>query len=326
MRQIALSKLYAERWGEKILGVAPGEIELVAVEDAAEGELDAVEILFKSEFENDLSVRDVVERMPHLRWLHTVFAGTNDIPWDIVRARRIVVTNSAGVYAPMMAEYVIAMLVMLYRGLHLHLFAQREHRQPKVQSLEPTGQELLGKRMGILGYGAIGRRLAHVANGLGMRVWALRRTPMVEANEPVERMLGAGDLDVLLSECDIVVITASLNSSTRGLLGLDEFHRMKQGAVLVNVARGAILDEDALVQVLQEGWLRGAILDVTAVEPLPPDSPLWDAPNLLITPHISGEMPAGRARSVELFCKNLRLYLDGQLNSLGNRVDAAAHS
>lgn len=325
MIQVALSKLFLERWGARIRDAAPGEIELVAVEDAPEGGLDAAEILFKSEFEKDLPVREVVARMPRLRWLHSIYAGTNDIPWVLITPRGIVVTNSAGVYAPMMAEYVIGMLVMLYRNLHLHALAQREHRQPKVQSLEPNAQELFGKRMGILGYGAIGRRLAHVASGMGMRVWALRRTPTIEANEPVERMLGAGDLDVLLRECDIVVITASLNSTTRGLLGTAEFKKMKPNAVLVNVARGAILDEDALVQALKEGWLRGAILDVTTVEPLPPESPLWDAPNLLITPHISGEMPIGRERSVDLFCKNLRLYLDGQLSSMGNRVDAATH-
>src|SRR4051794_33888509 len=114
MMQIALSKLFVERWGAKIFTVAPGDIELIAVEDAPDGGLDAVEILFKSEFENDPSVREVIARMPRLRWLHTVYAGTNDIPWDVMNARGIVVTNSAGVYAPMMAEYVIAMLVMLY--------------------------------------------------------------------------------------------------------------------------------------------------------------------------------------------------------------------
>jgi phosphoglycerate dehydrogenase-like enzyme len=257
--------------------------------------------------------------------VHTIYAGTDNIPWDLVTARNLLVTNSAGVYAPMMAEYVIAMVVMLYRNLHLHALAQREHRQDPRRSLYAENLELYGKRMGILGYGAIGRQLAVAANGLGMHVWALRRTPTIGALEPVERMLESRELPLLLRECDIVVIAASLNSTTRGLLGAEQFAQMKRGAILVNVARGAILDEAALVQSLEQGHLRGAILDVTTVEPLPPDSPLWDAPNLLLTPHISGEMPVGRDRSIELFCKNLQLYLDGQTASLGNLVQMSAH-
>jgi phosphoglycerate dehydrogenase-like enzyme len=109
------------------------------------------------------------------------------------------------------------------------------------------------------------------------------------------------------------------------MLGIEEFRKMKRDAVLVNVARGAIVDEDALVQALKERLIRGAALDVTTIEPLPPESPLWDAPNVLITPHISGEMPIGRIRSMDLFCRNLKLYLRGQVDSMGNRVDGARH-
>lgn len=326
MVQIALSGTMLERWGTQIQSVAPAQIELLVMDDDTDERWKDADIFTNSEFANGKSPAYFVSNMPCLRWLHTIYAGTDDIPWTLVSERGVIVTNSAGVYAPMMAEYVIAMLVMHYRNLHLHFLAQMEHRQQAVSSLEESSGELYGKRIGILGYGAMGRRLAHVANAFGMRVWALRRTPTIAANEQVERMLDSSELDMLLRECDIVVITAALNSSTRGLLGKAELQRMKRGAVLVNVARGAIVDEAALVEALQEGGLRGAILDVTTVEPLPADSLLWDAPNILLTPHISGEMPVGRERSIQLFCQNLKLYLEGHAESFGNRVASPTHS
>lgn len=326
MRQIALSKRFLQDYGAQIQAAAPDRVELLVLDDPALGSAwrDA-EILLSSEFANNATTAQVVDQMPNLRWLHTIFAGMDNIPWAEVNARRIIVTNSAGVYAPMMAEYVIGALVMLYRNLHLYYLAQHEHHSDKLGRHELPPQELYGKRMGIIGYGAIGIRLAHSVNALGMRVWAMRRTPVIDANEPVERILGVDELKELLRECDVIVITASLNSSTRGLLGADEFQLMKRDAVLVNVARGAILDENALVQALAQGWIRGAALDVTTIEPLPADSPLWKFPNVLLTPHISGEMPIGRRRSIDFFCKNLRLYLNGHLNSLGNRASSSAH-
>lgn len=327
MLQIALSKRFLEDYGAQIQAVAPKDFELSVLDDPAFGNAwrDA-ESLLSSEFADDSTTAQVVAQMPNLRWLHTIYAGMDNIPWDAVNARKIIVTNSAGVYAPMMAEYVIGTLVMLYRNLHLYYLAQQAHRGDRIRLRERPPQELYGKRMGIIGYGAIGVRLTHSANALGMRVWAMRRTPVIDANEPVERMLGADDLDELLRECDVIVIAASLNSSTRGLLGTNEFQKMKRDAVLINVARGAILDEAALVQALEQGWIRGAALDVTTIEPLPADSPLWDIPNVILTPHISGEMPIGRQRSIDLFCKNLRLYLNGQTDSFGNRATSTAHT
>lgn len=326
MQKIALSQESAALYGAQIRAAAPNELELVVVDQNAPPEAwrDA-EILLSAEFENDMTLEFLIEHLPRLKWLHTIYAGTDNIPWALVNARGIVVTNSAGVYAPMMAEYVIASVVMLYRNLHKYAAEQKQHRLDKHQPPAGFNGELFGKRMGILGYGATGRRLAESARGLGLHVWALRRTPTILDNEPVERILDMSELDVLLRESDILVITASLNSSTRNLLGLEQFRMMNRDAVLVNVARGAILDEDALVHALNAGWIRGAILDVTTEEPLPPENPLWDAPNLLLTPHISGEMPIGRIRSIELFCRNLRLYREGQMGNFGNRVESGAH-
>lgn len=325
MVQIAITREFLGRWGEKIKSVAPQQVELVVMDAPGEEGWRGAEVLLKSEAATDATPAFFISNMPRLRWVHSIYAGTNDLPWEQITARDLVVTNSAGVYAPMMAEYVLATVVMLYRNLPAHWQAQREHRWGDSLAQAGSNDELYGKHMGILGYGATGRYLAQAARALGMRVWALRRTPVIDALEPVERMLVLSELDELLRACDIVVLTASLNTSTRGLLGADEFARMKPNAVLVNVARGAILDEDALAQALQAGKVRGAILDVTTTEPLPPDSPLWDAPNLFLTPHISGEMPIGRERSIELFCKNLGLYLEGNTDSFANRVRVASH-
>ena len=321
--RIALSKVLLERRGAQIYQAAPAHIELVAMDERGNESWREAEIFINSEFANDQPPEYFVSNMPRLRWLHTIYAGTDDLPWQLITARNLIVTNSAGVYAPMMAEYVIAMLVVHYRKLHEHLFAQREHRQTQSRVPQERNGELFGKRMGIFGYGAVGRRLAYVANAFGMRVWALRRTPMIAANEPVEQILDASELDLLLRECDVVVIAAALNTSTRNLIGARELQMLKRDAVLVNIARGAIVDERALVQALEQCWLGGAILDVTTTEPLPANNPLWEAPNLLLTPHISGEMPIGHERSMNLFCQNLKLYLEGRTALFGNRVIGA---
>lgn len=158
-----------------------------------------------------------------------------------------------------------------------------------------------------------------------MEVWATKRTPTISTSEPVDVLLPATEIRRLLATSDYVVIAASLNSSTRDLIGRAELQGLKRGAVLVNVARGAIVDKVALAEALLSGQLRGAVLDVTDPEPLPPDDPLWHAPNLWITPHISGETTDGYDRAVDLFCANLKLYLAGDPERMGNIADLSAH-
>jgi phosphoglycerate dehydrogenase-like enzyme len=156
-------------------------------------------------------------------------------------------------------------------------------------------------------------------------VWATRRTPILTSGEPFDRLLPIDELHELLGASDYVVVTASLNSTTRHLLGEAEFRAFKPGAILVNVARGGVLHQDALLAALDDGRLGGAFLDVAEPEPLPPESPLWTHPQVIVTPHISGGTPEGWARSVELFCRNLPLYLAGETKRLGNLVDLADH-
>jgi phosphoglycerate dehydrogenase-like enzyme len=258
---------------------------------------------------------------PSVRWVHSVSAGVEHLPLARMAERGILLTNSSGAYATAMAEYALAAMIMLARNLPLWLEGQRERRW-----LDGSfGSSVLrGKRLGIVGYGAVGRELAAAARALGMEVWATKRTPLYLSAEPLDRLLDPTDLHELLAASDAVVLCASLNRTTRHLIGEPELRAMKPGAMLVNVARGGLVDEAALSRALEEGRLRGAMLDVTTEEPLPPESPLWTAPNVLITPHISGNAPESWEGQVAFFCHNLRLYLDGSPERMGNLVDYAA--
>lgn len=258
---------------------------------------------------------------PEVRWVHSISAGVEHLPLARMAERGIALTNAAGAYASAMTEHALAGMIMLARRFPVWLEGQREQRW---LDDDVDAMLLRGKRLGIVGYGAVGRELATVARALGMEVWATKRTPIFLSGEPLDRLLPPGDLRELLAACDVVVLAASLNASTRELLGSDEVAAMKPNAILVNVARGGLVDEAALVDALRAGAIRGAMLDVTREEPLPPESPMWTAPNLLITPHVSGGAPESWEAGVSFFCANLALFLDGAPDRMGNLVDYAA--
>jgi phosphoglycerate dehydrogenase-like enzyme len=300
---------------------AGGKVELVAGDDASL--LDAMpatlEVIVtgidEATFERAISA-------PSVRWVHSISAGVEHLPLAQMAERGILLTNAAGAYATAMAEYALAAMIMLARSLPSWLDGQREHRWLEAGTFD--ARVLRGKRLGIVGYGAVGRELATAAQALGMEVWATKRTPLFLSGEPLDRLLASTDLRDLLSACDVIVLCASLNRGTQHLIGADELAAMKPTALLVNVARGALVDEDALVLALREGRLRGAMLDVTREEPLPAESPLWTTPNLHITPHISGNTPESWRWGVEFLCGNLRLYMDGSPERMGNLVDYSA--
>lgn len=270
----------------------------------------------------DASMLERAISAPGVHWVHSASAGVEHLPLDAMSDRGILLTNSAGAYAPAMAEYAIVSMIMLTRSIPSWLDGQRERRWLDGDSFDAT--VVRGKRLGIVGYGAVGRELATVAQALGMEVWATKRSPLFLSGEPLDRLLPATALSELLAESDVIVLCASLNPSTRHLIGASELETMKPTAVLVNVARGGLIDEDALVLALRDGRLRGAMLDVTSEEPLAPESQLWTAPNLFLTPHISGNTPESWRWQVEFFCRNLRLYLEGTPERMGNLVDYTA--
>jgi phosphoglycerate dehydrogenase-like enzyme len=320
---VAIARRLADEHGEGIEAAGGGRIRLLPLRgEEGEAPLDDVEIAVYGLYEGPLTFRELAGRMPGLRWIHSTGAGMDSFVSPELAERGVIVTNSSGVYAPAMVEYALAGMVSIAREFR-RLFAQQDERR---WNHEPVaGGELYGKRVGIIGYGATGRYLATVCKALGMEVWATRRTPILTSGEPFDRLLPIDELHELLGASDYVVVTASLNSTTRHLLGEAEFRAFKPGAILVNVARGGVLHHDALLAALDDGRLGGAFLDVAEPEPLPPESPLWTHPQVIVTPHISGGTPEGWARSVELFCRNLPLYLAGETKRLGNLVDLADH-
>ena len=257
-----------------------------------------------------------------VRWVHSVSAGVEHLPLESMAERGILLTNSAGAYATAMAEYTLAAIIMLSRNLPGWLDGQRARRWLDADTF--GGSVLRGKRLGIVGYGAVGRELATAAWALGMEVWATKRSPLFLSAEPLDRLLSPDRLVELVSESDVVVLCASLNRTTSHLIGAAELAAMKPTALLVNVARGGLIDEAALDEALRSGRLRGAMLDVTDREPLPTDSPLWTTPGLLITPHVSGNTPESWATVVEFLCRNLELFFAGAPERLGNLVDYSA--
>jgi phosphoglycerate dehydrogenase-like enzyme len=260
---------------------------------------------------------EFVREMPSLRWVHSMTAGVDDLVFPGLLERGILVTNGAGAYATAIAEYAFAAMVMLARRIPPLVLEGARHRWVDEH---PLGTELAGKQVGIVGYGRIGRALANLCAAAGMVVWGLRRTSAV--TEPLDaRVSGTNDLPELLATSDFVVLAASLNPSSRGLLGPAELRLMKRGAYLVNVSRGALLDEGALVAALVDGHLAGAMLDVAASEPVPAMSELWRTPNLWLTPHMSGGSYESRDRAFQLLLANLRCYLADHPCDMVNVVD-----
>lgn len=247
----------------------------------------------------------VLAAAPALRWVHTSTAGF-DWAWvPEIPARGIALTRSAAAYAYPIGEFTLAVVSALVKGLPLFAAAQRERLW-----LEHEPLDLAGLRVGVIGAGAIGTEIAWRAAALGMRLRGLKRHP--GPLEHFEHVHGPGELLELLGWAQVAVVACPLTPETRGLVGAAELAAMPRGSYLVNVARGGIVDAGAVVVALESGHLAGAALDAFDVEPLPPTDPLWEAPNLLITPHTSFRSPGNLARVVAEFRANLGRFLAGE--------------
>lgn len=257
-----------------------------------------------------------------LRWAHSGSAGVGGALYPEMVRSDIVLTNSAGIHAEPIADTVLAMVLHFARGLDFAVRAQAERRWCKecFESADAPVREADELTVGILGLGGIGRAVARRSAALGMRVLAARRRES-PAPAGVELLHGEGALDRLLERSDVLVVTVPETAATRGMIGRRELALLPRGAVVVNVARGRVLDEEALVDALRRGRLRGAGLDVFVREPLPPDSPLWGLPNVLVTPHVSGTSHRFWRREADLIVDNLRRYVAGE--PLRNVVDKA---
>lgn len=265
------------------------------------------------------------EQLTHakkLKWIHSTAAGVAQLMYPELRDSGITVTNPSGVFSPPMAEHTMGLLLSLARNFPDSTRHQdRSHwGQQDIWDKPQRLTELSGQVLLIVGFGSIGRELAKRARTFDMRVWGVTRSGNGDTTH-AEKIVPASQLEETLPHADYVVIAAPETIETRHLIGSAQIARMKPGARLINVGRGSLLDEAALIRALESGALGGAALDVTSVEPLPPESPLWKAPNLFITPHTSAVSDRLWHRETALLMDLLERWFDGR--EMFNQVDFA---
>ncbi len=253
-----------------------------------------------------------------MQWVHCPWAGVNGLLTieDLVKSP-VVLTNGSGVIAASVADQVLAFMLGFSRQMPLQYLAQQRGEWGH-KELRGKLDELAGKTAGLVGYGRIGSEISRRAKAFGMRVIATRNNPTAPADD-LDLALSTEQLPQLLAESDYVIVTVPLTPQTHGMIGAEQFALMKPRAILINIGRGQLIKEQEMIEALQSGRLAGAGLDVFEQEPLPPDSPLWKLPNVLITPHTAGLFQGLVARSVSFFCENLQHYLKGE--PLENQVD-----
>ena len=251
-----------------------------------------------------------LQAAPKLRWIQSASAG---VEWmrnaPELEAREITVCNTRGAHASTIAEHTMGMLVFIARHFDGLYEAQKRHEWRNPPATPLAG--LAGLKMGVIGLGNIGRQIAKRAQAFEMEVIAVD-AHAVEKPDYVSDLQLLDGMDALLRESDVVVVTVPITPETRGMLGPNELDLLKQGAFFIVISRGGIIDEPTLIRLLNEGRLAGAALDVAATEPLPEDDPLWDAPNLFITPHCSPSSSQTTANVSRILRDNLQRYLNGE--------------
>lgn len=272
--------------------------EFVPYDDATAEQRRTAELLFVWNFRSK-ALDGIVAGMPALRWLHAASAGVEHVIVPSVVESDIVVTNAAGLFDPAMAEFVIALVLAHAKGLIGFDRAQQAHHWAYREADMVAGATLV-----IAGMGSIGTEVARAARKLDMRVIGVRRSGQAYPDDPAGVTVTA-DLAAVAPEADYLVVTAALTPATRGLVHRGIVEALRPSAYLINVARAPIVDTDAVVDALRSGRLAGAALDVFEAEPLPADSPLWDVPNLLITPHMAGDTVDFTGAIVDLFGENV---------------------
>jgi phosphoglycerate dehydrogenase-like enzyme len=326
-----LSARYRSRDLEKIRAAAPGaHLVTVSIEGLADGPLDDVEVMLRGWLNSDAFDR-LLARAPRLAWVHSATSGVERALTPASLERGLIVTNARGVFSRPIAEYVLMMILAVSRRLPQLLELQRERTW---QPLE--GAELRDLTVGIVGLGSIGRAVGALATAFGCRVVAVRRRPEGNggAESPrsvddlsfgeamLDRVGGPETLPELLGESDFIVLAAPLTPETEDMINAETLALVKPGAWLINVARGRLIDERALLRALRDGPLGGAVLDTFREEPLPALSSFYELPNVIVTPHTAWSSGRVLDRSVELFCDNLRRFATGE--PLLNVVDPAA--
>ncbi|MGQ9630551.1 MAG: D-2-hydroxyacid dehydrogenase [bacterium] len=256
--------------------------------------------------------REIFLRAKKLKWIQTGGAGIEDLLIPEVVESDVIVTNASGVHGIPISEHVFAMLLYLTRGLGYYMAHHRRNWEKGRERAVSAIVELYGMTMGILGLGVIGREVAKRAKAFGMRVLATKRHVKGFQFEYVDELLTPGEIPKILRESDVVVMALPLTSETRRIIGERELRMMKRSAYIINIGRGGSIDESALVRALREGWIAGAGLDVFEEEPLSPESELHNLENVIVTPHVAGWTPQYDNRLTDIFCENLRRFIEGR--------------
>ena len=332
---------------DRIRAAAPGSrIVNLSVEGLADGPVEDIEVLLRGWLSAEAFDR-LIARAPGLRWVHSATSGVERALTPAARDRSITVTNARGVFTRPIAEHVLMLILAISRRLPQLLELQRERTWQPLQ-----GVELRELTIGIVGYGSIGRAVASLAGAFGARVIALRRHPerdaiargssdagpagsmSAPANDARDadddfpftpspaRIVGPDGLHELLAASDIVVLAAPLTAATENMIDDTAIAAMRREAWIINVARGRLVNDDALISALREHRIGGAALDAFRDEPLPSTSPYYDLGNVIVTPHTAWSSARVLDRSIDLFCENLRRYADGE--PLRNVVDPGA--
>ncbi len=304
-----------DKFRSQLESLAREDIEIAWYDDAASARsaVAGCEVMWFHPHLPTEEVSPLLEAGPQLRWVSAVNAGVNGWPLSLFQDRGVLLTNGAGLHAIPMAEYVVMGMLGLVKRFPDLVRGQDRREWINTGALG----ELMGKSVLIFGYGQIGREIAQRLRGFQMDITGVRRRP---GDEP--GVVGTEGWETLIPEADFLIVTAPLTDATRAVVGTAQFKLMKPTAWLINVARGALVDERALIAALRAGELAGAYLDVTEVEPLPASSELWALPNLLISPHSSASTNAFEERAVALFRDNLERFRTGR--QLRNLVDLEA--
>ena len=249
-----------------------------------------------------------------LRWIHSTAAAVHTLMFPELIESDIILTNARDVHGPVVAEHVIALIFALAKKIPQAVRMQQKHTwgQHNIWEAPPQTREIAGATLGLIGLGTIGREIARHASGMGMKVVAAREDPKKETPEGIQQVFPSWQLEELLKRSDFVVLCAPVTPHTRNLINAAGLAQMKPDAYLINVGRGELIDEPALMEALRNHRIAGAALDVFEKEPLPADSPFWDLDNLLITPHTAGLSHKMWERHYALFVENLRRFLSGE--------------
>ncbi|HLB22672.1 MAG TPA: D-2-hydroxyacid dehydrogenase [Dehalococcoidia bacterium] len=299
----------------------PSERERAAVAEGLHGAFEAADVVFgfwgaelHRAFTGAGTLADVA---PRLKWIQLTSAGADRLLGSGFIQQGVTVTTVSGLHATPIGEFILQSILLIAKKAPQYMRSQARHEWSRFMP-----RELYGATIGIVGIGNIGAEAGRLAKAFGCRVIATKRSVTKPESTPyADEIMPAPELPRLLAESDYVVLSMPLTPETRGMIGEAELRAMKPTAALINIARGPVVVQEALIRALREGWIAAAALDVFDKEPLPADSPLWDMENVIISPHISGGTEIYNVRAVEIFAENLRRYLGGQ--PLRNIVDPA---